>query len=110
VLTRMCADDDVGRNITSSDVDFLEGREPENAHNDKGSGKKDLPDFGEASVVLTRTCANDDVGRNITSSDVDFLEGREPENAHNDEESGGKSLPDSGEASIVLLNKDSDVD
>ena len=40
------------RNIMSSDVEFLEGRDT--IGNDKGFREKNLPDIGEASFVLDK--------------------------------------------------------
>ena len=49
-LTRMWADDHLEHNITSSDVEFLEGI----TGNDEESGEKNLLDFNKASFVLEK--------------------------------------------------------
>ena len=94
--TTMWADVDMERNIMSSNVEFLEGRNT--IGNDEGSREKNLPDIGEASFVLDKEWVDYDLERNITSSDVEFLEGRMI--TDNDEGSGEKNLPDFREASF----------
>jgi hypothetical protein len=57
--TSMWADDDIERDITSSDVDFLEGGDGKisksKLQNDEGSGEKKLPDLGEFHFKLCLT-------------------------------------------------------
>ena len=57
--TTMWADVDIEWNITSSDVEFLEGRNT--IGNDEGSREKNLPDIGEASFVLDKEWADYDL-------------------------------------------------